>query len=375
MRKKRAWVYSREQYKRRRRSRRDPIHIFYGKEAMKSDKSISVVILAAGKGTRMKSAKAKVLHEVFFKPMLHHVIAAVEPLTPDQTVVIVGHQEHAVRRSLKDFDVEIVRQEKQLGTGHAVQMTEKVITDDEVVVMIVCGDTPLIRPAALAEMYRLHIAAGGDLSVMTTILDNPFGYGRIIADKDGVQAIVEEKEADEHQKKIREINAGIYLANRKFLFEALATVTADNTQGEFYLTDIVEYCVSSGGKVAKYLNPDPREVLGVNSRVELEAADAELQRRRNVEIMQQGVSLCTASTVRISPQTEIGGDSRLYQGCQILGNTRIGRSCILEAGVILENCTIGDDVRIGPYSILRDSEVADGNNIPALTKREGENFL
>ena len=207
---------------------------------MHQNTQLSVVILAAGKGTRMKSSKAKVLHEVFYRPMLHQVLDAVKPLHPSRTVVIVGHQEEAVRNSLNSCNVTIVKQAKQLGTGHAVQMTEPLIPEDDGLVMILYGDSPLIRSFSLQDMLSQHNTQQTDITVMTTILDNPTGYGRIISDDNSLLAIVEEKETTDQQKKIQEINSGIYLVNRKILFEALGEITPDNTQGEFYLTDIVE---------------------------------------------------------------------------------------------------------------------------------------
>lgn len=341
---------------------------------MKIDSELSVVILAAGKGTRMKSNRAKVLHEVFFRPMLHHVLDAAKALEPKQMLVIAGHQEEVVRSSLQSHDVEIVRQEKQLGTGHAVQMTESVIDGDEGLVMILCGDTPLITSQALEEMYRQHLAAESDLTVMTTLLDNPFGYGRIIIGRNGVQAIVEEKEADEEQKKIREINAGIYLVDRKFLFEALATVTPNNTQGEFYLTDIVGYCVSVGGRVGTYLNPNPQDVLGVNSRVELEAANMELQHKRNVGLMQTGVTVHNSGTVSVSPSAEIKGDTVLMQNIRISGISRIGESCTIETGAVLHDCIIGNNATIGANSVLKRCRIKDNVQIQPLTRATDTEF-
>ncbi|MEE4240388.1 MAG: NTP transferase domain-containing protein, partial [Desulfopila sp.] len=187
---------------------------------MESIAQLFVVILAAGKGTRMKSGRAKVLHEVFFQPMLHHVLESVRPLAPARCIVIVGHQEEAVRESLRHHDVHLVRQEHQLGTGHAVQTAQQAVPEGDGVVMILCGDTPLISSESLREMYRHHLTNRSVLTVMTTIVDDPTGYGRILSAGDSVLAIVEEKETDELQRKIQEINAGIYLVERRFLFEA-----------------------------------------------------------------------------------------------------------------------------------------------------------
>jgi bifunctional UDP-N-acetylglucosamine pyrophosphorylase / glucosamine-1-phosphate N-acetyltransferase len=337
---------------------------------MKSNSHLSVVILAAGKGTRMKSAKAKVLHEVFFQPMLHHVLESVRQLEPSRCIVVVGHQEEAVRESLEHYDVELVRQEHQLGTGHAVQMAQSAVPEENGVVMILCGDTPLISSESLREMYRNHLVSRSVLTVMTTIVDNPTGYGRIISAGDSVLAIVEEKETDELQRKIQEINAGIYLVERTFLFEALASLTPDNSQGEFYLTDIVAYAVSQKQQPLKFLNPAADEVLGVNSKVELETAQRQLQQRRNQELMRQGVTIHDRATVTVSPQTDIGSDTLLYPGVFISGKSTIGSNCILENGAILHNCTIGDNTRIGAYCVLRNCKIGNDASIPPMTLRE-----
>jgi bifunctional UDP-N-acetylglucosamine pyrophosphorylase/glucosamine-1-phosphate N-acetyltransferase len=330
---------------------------------------ISVVILAAGKGTRMKSTKAKVLHEVFFKPMLHHVLDSVKSLEPARCIVILGHQEEAVRSSLSGYDVEIVRQEQQLGTGHAVQMAKSAIPEEEGVVMILCGDTPLISSTSLNTMHERHVADHVDLTVMTTILDRPTGYGRIISSGDNVLAIVEEKEANEQQREIKEINAGIYLVERQFLFEALETLTPDNAQGELYLTDIVEYAVSREKKAEKFLNPNPMEVMGVNSRVELEAAHRQLQRQRNIQLMQQGITLYNSESVAVSPTAEVGCDTILMQNTRISGDCIIGKFCIIENGALLQDCTVGDNTRIGAYSVLSNCTIDKNSEIPPLTYR------
>jgi len=330
---------------------------------------LSVVILAAGKGTRMKSTRAKVLHEVFYRPMLHHVLNAVQPIKPTRSIVIVGHQEQTVRDSLKGYDVEIVRQEQQLGTGHAVLMTKEAVPDDGGLVLILCGDTPLISSSSIQEMYENHIEAGADLSVMTTKLGDPTGYGRIISTGKNVTAIVEEKEADSEQKGISEINSGIYLVERKLLFEALENITPENSQGEFYLTDIVQYAVAKNKTALKHLNTRPTEVLGVNSRVELEEAHAQLQRQRNVELMQSGVSIHNSATVSVSPFSEVGIDSLIMQNVVIKGESVVGKSCIIENGSILKDCVVGDNVRIEPYCVLEGCSIASDSRIDAATIR------
>lgn len=317
--------------------------------------TLVALVLAAGKGTRMKSGKAKVLHEVFSSPMLHHVLRAIEPLSPARTLVIVGHQRHEVEKSLEGFNVECVVQKVQQGTGHAVLTAEETLQGKDCTVMILCGDTPLIRTEILMTMYNHHRSQASTLTVMTTILDNPTNYGRILLGADGnISGIVEEKDASSEQRAIKEINAGIYLVNKKFLFEALHKVGTNNSQGEMYLTDIIALAAKSGCKMRKFLCPFPQDVLGVNSRVELAEAHKEIQRRRNEDLMRQGVTMYTPESISVSPETTIGADTVILPGVQIRGRSKIGGFCKIEPGAILENCTIGDHVHIGAYSYLTD---------------------
>ncbi len=331
---------------------------------MTVNSKLSVIVLAAGKGTRMKSDKAKVLHEVYSAPMLHHVLNAIAPLEPGRTITIVGHQREAVIDSIAKYDFVPVTQEEQLGTGHAVLVAEHAVPDDSDTVMILCGDTPLIRPATLREMFEKHTENDATLTVMTTLLNDPTNYGRILSDSDNrLQGIVEQKDATSEQLAITEINAGIYCVNRTFLFNALKEVGTDNSQGEVYLTDIVSMAVSSGLVVEKYVTPYAQDVLGVNSRIELAQAHAELHMRKNREIMLQGVTIQSPESVCISSQSSIGKDSLLMNGVHLEGTSTVGAQCVLRPGVILTDCTIGNNVEIGPYSVLRDCIVTDGTVI------------
>lgn len=338
---------------------------------MQTEQDLSIVILAAGKGTRMVSTKAKVLHETFHRPMIHHVLLAIDPLGAKRVVVIVGHQEEAVRKALEPFTVIAVRQEEQLGTGHAVLMTEDVIPEQDSLVMVLCGDTPLIQTKSLTSMLKQHREKNSAVTVMTTLLEEPFGYGRIISSDNCIQCIVEEKEADETQKKIKEINAGIYIVKRSLLYEALHQLTPDNTQGEFYLTDIVEYSVSKNIEVHKYVNGKATEVLGVNSRVELEEAHNDLRLRRNVELLKQGVSLHSSLTTSVAPFSTVGVDSLLKSNVRISGESHIGKSCVLDEGVIVHDSTVGDNVHIGAYSVIENTQIAEDTELPPYSKVTG----
>lgn len=330
---------------------------------------LAVIILAAGKGTRMKSDKAKVLHQVFYAPMVHHVINAILPVNPAQTIVIVGHQREDVETALASFDLTSVVQNEQLGTGHAVLVAENSVIDKADTVMILCGDTPLIKTETLQAMYAHHQKQNSTLTLMTTVLDNPTNYGRILCDADNqVQAIVEQKDATTEQLKIKEINAGIYCVEKSFLFSALKRIGTNNSQGEVYLTDIVKLAVENGLLVEKIVVPEPLDVLGVNSRVELAGAQNELQMRRNRSLMLQGITMNNPETISVSPDSSIENDTILDPGVQISEGCRLGKSCRIGQGSILKNCHVGDNATIGPYSYLVDSTVAAGTALSPFSK-------
>lgn len=329
---------------------------------------LSLVILAAGKGTRMKSAKAKVLHELFYAPMIHHVLNATAPLQAEQTVVIVGHQKEQVIEAIDNFEITPVTQKEQLGTGHAVRIAESAISNTSETVMILCGDTPLIRSETLFEMVQQHHEKNAALTVLTTILDNPTNYGRMLLNADNkVMGIVEEKDASLEQRKIQEINGGIYCVKKDFLFNSLQQVGDDNSQGEIYLTDIVAIGVKQGVSVERFVAPKPMEVLGVNSRIELSQAHQELQARRNVDLMGLGITMHSPETISVSPDATIGQDCLLMPGVQVLGRSAVGSNCTLHPGVILHDCQVGDNVVIGPYAVLRNHEIEAGSQIAPHT--------
>ncbi len=330
--------------------------------------NLSIVILAAGKGTRMKSDKAKVLHEVFFAPMVQHVVNAVLPLNPTRTIIVVGHQGKAVEKALQAFPCEFVIQEQQLGTGHAVLAAGQAIKEDTCTVMILCGDTPLIKTETLTQMYAAHTQSRVTLTLMTTILDNPTNYGRIMTGLDGkVLGIVEQKDASQEQLQLQEVNAGIYCVDKTFLFSALEKVGTNNSQKEVYLTDIVKQAVDAGLQVEKFIAPSPTEVLGVNSRVELADAQLELQLRRNRALMLQGVTIYNPETVAVAPEAIIGIDTVLEAGVRITGNSTIGQGSKISQGAILQNCRVGDRAVIGPYSCLAEITVTADRILPPFS--------
>jgi bifunctional UDP-N-acetylglucosamine pyrophosphorylase/glucosamine-1-phosphate N-acetyltransferase len=334
-----------------------------------SHQKITSIILAAGKGTRMKSAKAKVLHEVFFRPMIHHVLDAAIGAGIKKHAVIIGHQRNRVNKTLVSYEVATVVQEEQLGTGHAVLCAESACTDSDTI-MILCGDTPLIRPETLSDMLQQHKKQSAAITLMTTTLDNPFGYGRIITgEKNLVTAIVEEKDATPEQRAISEINAGIYVTSSEYLFSTLKQVGNDNSQGEVYLTDIVTIANKQGAGVHKFVHPNAIDVLGVNSRVELALAHHELQMRRNQELMMSGVTIYCPETVFIAPKVVIGQDTIIHPGVQITGNSKIGSECEIESYSKLHECTAGKQVIIRSQSYLQACTIGDCEHVAPRTLR------
>lgn len=323
-----------------------------------NNNQIKAIILAAGKGTRMKSDRAKVMHGVFFAPMLQHVLAAIAPLDIQETVVVTGHQADVVESAFADSAVVFARQAEQLGTAHAVLATELLLADFVGTVLILCGDTPLIRSETLEAMLSSHRERGSRLTVMTTVMENPDNYGRIITDESGhLLKIVEEKDASPLEKEIKEINAGVYCVDAGFLFEGLKKVGADNRQGEFYLTDLVEIAGAGGLPVTRHVCTDPQEVLGVNSRIELAGAHRELQLRRNYQLMKDGVTIIDPYAVEISPEVRIGADTEIARNVSLSGGSVVGCGCKIGMNTVIRDCRIGDRVTIGSLCFLANHNV------------------
>ncbi|MDF1577991.1 MAG: NTP transferase domain-containing protein [Desulfurivibrionaceae bacterium] len=319
---------------------------------------IKAVVLAAGKGTRMKSVRAKVLHELFFAPMLHHVIRAIAPLNLLEIVVVTGHQAEVVEKSLADFEVSFARQERQRGTADAVSAAEAGLADFRGTILILCGDTPLVRTETLRAMLEAHRAAEAVLTVMTTRMDDPANYGRIVTDQQGdLLRIVEEKDASVAEKGINEVNAGIYCVDSAFLFGGLRGIGSNNRQGEFYLTDLVEIARAEGLAVNRHVCEESLEVLGINSRVELAEAHAILQKRRNHQLMTAGVTIIGPDSVDIALEVEIGADCEVGRNVLISGRTVIGRGCRIGPNTVIRDCRIGDGAVIGALCCLENREV------------------
>ncbi|MBC7543809.1 MAG: bifunctional UDP-N-acetylglucosamine diphosphorylase/glucosamine-1-phosphate N-acetyltransferase GlmU [Candidatus Sericytochromatia bacterium] len=299
---------------------------------------LHVAIMAAGKGTRMRSAVPKVLHPLAGRTLLGHVIAALAPLQPQQTLVIVGHQHEAVTAALP-AGATAVRQEPQLGTGHALMQVKPVLPPDSGTLLLLSGDVPLIRPETLTRLVAHHQEQQAAATILTTRMPVPGHLGRILRGPgEAVEAIVEAKDAKPEQLMIDEINAGIYCFDWAKVSPLLAQLQPNNAQGEYYLTDVIAMLVAAGEPVRAVITPDWTEVMGINDRVELAAAGTVLQTRINTGWMQAGVSLIDPATTYIDATVRFEGEATVWPGCLIQGGS-----------------VIGDGAEIGPQSQIRDS--------------------
>ena len=311
--------------------------------------NLKIVILAAGQGTRMKSKIPKVLHKVLDKPMLDHVMEAAQVVTNNKPIVVIGHMSDMVREHLGD-KAEIALQEEQLGTGHAVMMAEHYI-DDEDEVLILCGDTPLIKGETLKEMTKIK-SEGYAVVVMSAVEDDPTGYGRIIRDESNdFMRIREQKDASEEEKAIKEINAGMYIINGKLLKENLSKLSVNNAQREYYLTDVLEHIKNAGHRIGVY-QADKMEIMGVNSRLQLSEAERIMRLDVNKMHMANGVTLIDTNSTYIDKNVKIGRDTIIYPNCHIKGNSVIGEDCIIRENTTIEDSHIEDHVTIKSSTIL-----------------------
>lgn len=311
--------------------------------------NLKIVILAAGQGTRMKSKIPKVLHKVLDKPMLDHVMEAAQVVTNHKPIVVIGHMSDMVREHLGD-KAEIALQEEQLGTGHAVMMAEHYI-DDEDEVLILCGDTPLIKGETLKEMTKIK-SEGYAAVVMSAVEDDPTGYGRIIRDESNdFMRIREQKDASEEEKAIKEINAGMYIIDGKLLKENLSKLSVNNAQREYYLTDVLEHIKNAGHRIGVY-QADKMEIMGVNSRLQLSEAERIMRLDVNKMHMANGVTLIDTNSTYIDKNVKIGRDTIIYPNCHIKGNSVIGEDCIIRENTTIEDSHIEDHVTIKSSTIL-----------------------
>ena len=321
-----------------------------------------VVILAAGKGTRMKSKLYKVLHQVCGKTMVEHVVNAAQGVDPDQIITIVGTGAEDVEKVLAGKS-EFAFQKKQLGTGDAVMTASDLLADKDGATLVVTGDTPLFTEETFKNLFEYHKEKGNAATVLTAEAPNPFGYGRIIRDDQGnVLRIVEQKDGKPEELKIKEINTGVFCFDNKKLFEALKHVGNDNSQGEYYLTDVLEILRNEGERVGAYKMPDFSESLGVNDRIALAQATKIMQRRINEEHMRNGVSFIDPDTAYIDKDVKIGNDTVIEGNVVIKGKTEIGKDCVITSGSRIIDSKIGDNVTV-TSSTIEESQMDDNTDI------------
>ena len=321
---------------------------------------LHVVILAAGKGTRMKSSLPKVLHQLAGRTLIGHVLETAAALGAVSTVVVVGHGGDEVRSALDGtHGLEFVVQSPQLGTGHALQQAESLLSGKRGTVLLLYADVPLLRVETLQRLVEHHRGQRAAATVLTAELADPYGYGRIVRDADGrIARIVEERDASGEERAIREVNSGIYAFDLAGLFEALGSLATDNAQGEYYLTDLVGIYRQRGQVVSTLRIDDAAELRGVNSRLDLAELTAVLRDRKRRDLMLSGVTLEDPATTYVDPDVTVGADTTIGPGVVLSGHTTVGERCRLHAGVRITDSVLGDDVTVLDHCVIVKSAVS-----------------
>ncbi len=323
-------------------------------------KRLCALILAAGKGTRMISGRAKVLHEVCGEPMLRWVYRAAASLAPEEIFVVIGHSADLVQKAMGGCPAKIIVQEPQLGTGHALICAREALGDHQGDLLVLSGDTPRLKSATLRKLVEHHRQTGAATTLVTVRPPDPFGYGRILRAPDGsVTGIVEEKDASHEQRKIGEINAALYCFNIPHLQDALTKLSSDNIQKEYYLTDVIGIQHMERKKIEALLHEDPGEFQGVNNRCELALVSKDFWREKGTALMKSGVTLVDPDQTYVDPDVVVGKDSVLYPQVRLEGRTQVGEGCIIRSGTRITNSKIGSGVGILDSSVITDSEIGD----------------
>jgi len=345
---------------------------------------LDILILAAGLGTRMRSNLAKVLHRLDDRPLINHVCRTAIALAPRKIYVVIGNQGEEVKNAvLKEVDeshAEFVWQEKQLGTGDAVNAARRFLENEDSTLLILSGDVPMIRPetlAALVQLHHNHRGKGAACTILTVKLNDPTGYGRIVRDEGGLfQKIVEQRDADEQQAEIHEINAGIYCFDTKKLFSALAKVQNHNAQGEYYLTDVPELLRAAGEDIAIYQHRDSQEIEGVNNRVQLAELERQICRRTISRLMlDYGVTFIDPKNVYVNEQAEIGRDTVIYPNVRIEGETVIGDGTTIRSGTRITNSRVGLAVEILDNCVIVDSQIGNQCTVGPFAHLRGNSIM
>jgi bifunctional UDP-N-acetylglucosamine pyrophosphorylase / glucosamine-1-phosphate N-acetyltransferase len=323
-----------------------------------------VVVLAAGKGTRMRSTLPKVLHQAAGLPLIEHVLRNADSLDPATIVVVVGHGAAAVERTVVPRPgLQFARQEPQLGTGHALLQAESALRGQVGTVVLLSGDVPLLRAGTLRRLIEHHQAQQAAATVVTAVMDDPTGYGRIVREGGKIVAIVEHRDASGDERAIREINSGIYAFDAAPVFDALRAIGSSNAQGEYYLPDLVRIYRRQGLAVETMVLEDPMEISGVNSRKELADVAAALRQAKNDALMASGVTLVDPSTTFIGPDVSIGADTIVHPGVHLEGRTEIGENVVIHSGVRIIDSRIESGVVINNFCVITESRVGPGARV------------
>src|ERR1700683_1577938 len=335
-----------------------------------------IVILAAGKGTRMRSDLAKVLHRAGGRPLLEHVIRACQPLKAAQVLAVVGHQAEEVGALAEALGADTVKQQPQRGTGHALQVARRAMRKSAKLVIVVPGDAPLLRAETLLALLDTHRRGEAAATILSAELSDPTDYGRVVRDSEGrVQAVVEEKAATPEQRAIREVNSAIYCFTLEKLWPCLASLRPENAHRELYLTDVIAMLRLRNERVLAQIATDANEVLGCNTRADIAAADRVLRARKAAELMTSGVTIYFPETVVIDPDVTAGEDTVIEQGVQLLGSTRIGARCQIRTGCVLHNTRVDDGGLVGPHTNSIDSRIGPGAEVgPFARLRPGSDI-
>jgi len=330
----------------------------------------SVAILAAGLGTRMRSKQAKVLHRAGGMALIECVVEAARQIAePGDIVCVTGHQSDQVQALLAPQGLRFARQHEQKGTGHALKCAQEEIAAEDGLLMVLYGDTPLLTAKTLLRLRDTQATSNAAAILITTTLDDPTGYGRVIIDSTGaVTSIVEHKDATPHQRSIRVINSGIYCFRADLLWKHLAEVQPNNASGEYYLTDMAAILQSHGHRVEHMHVDDPSELLGINTRIELAAADRLLRQRKNDALMLSGVTIEHPETVTIDAHVKVGQDTVIEACARLLGSTEIGEDCRIGAGAIIENSRLANRVQIAPYTLMIDSIIEEAAHLGPFSR-------
>src|SRR5271166_1577662 len=335
-------------------------------KAKSKPRQFAIAILAAGKGTRLKSRRPKVLHEIAGKPLLAHVVSAASQVVPPQNIfAIIGYEAEGVREALAPTGINFVLQREQRGTGHAMMEARDALRSFDTV-LVLSGDVPLIQPETIAQVRDFHLANRAAMTMITAEPEDPTGYGRVFRkvkkgrESDEVERIVEQKALRGREAEQREINSGIYAFATKPLYAHIDKLTTDNAHQEFYLTDMPQLLGKAREKVMALRAPDSSEVLGVNTRIELAELDARLRGKKARELMLAGVTIFRPETCDIDADVEIGTDTVIEPFVQLIGKTRIGADCRIRSYSVITNCEIGDGVLVRPGCILEGSIVRNG---------------